>query len=96
MIIFINNKVKIAVNNQRIKNKFHSIGIYPMIWVQGPKGEKWDKGDSFKILETCDSYNELIEEHPVDTSGDCYLVNGVLYFWDEDVKIFENGESIVE
>ena len=46
MIIFINNKVKIAVNNQRIKNKFHSIGIYPMGWVQGPKGEKWDKGDS--------------------------------------------------
>lgn len=52
--------------------------------------------NSFKILKTYYCYNKLIKRYPFDTGGDCYLVNGVLYFWDDDVKIFENCESIVE
>ncbi len=77
------------MNNQIIKNKLHGIGIYPMVGVQGPKG------DSLKKLGTYDSYDKLIKKHPVGTSGDCYLVNGVLYFWNENIKNFENGRCIV-
>lgn len=80
------------MNNQRIKNKLHSIGIYPMVGVQGPKGEK---GDNLKILGTYNSYDELIREHPTGIGGDCYLVNGILYFWNENIRSFENGGSIV-
>ena len=78
--------------NQDIKNKLYNLGIYPTVGVRGPKG---DKGDSLKILGSYESYEELVENHPTGVVGDCYLINGILYFWNDEKGIWDEASKII-
>lgn len=45
------------------------------------KGEKGDPGTSIVIKGKYDTYEELVQDHPTASEGDCYTVNGVLYVY---------------
>ena len=53
----------------------------------GPTGSTGDTGATGAGLNIKGSYNtyeELINEHPTGNDGDCYLVNGSLYVWNDN------------
>ena len=47
----------------------------------GPTGDTGATGAGVTIKGSCNSYEELINEHPTGNEGDSYLVNGSLYVW---------------
>ena len=61
----------------------------------GPAGATGDTGATGAGLTIKGSYNtyeELIHDHPTGNPGDCYLVNGSLYVWNENT--WENVGNI--
>lgn len=78
--------------NQDIKNKLYNLGVYPTVGVRGSKG---DKGDSLKIFGSYESYEELVKNHPTGIVGDCYLINGILYFWNDEKGIWDEVGKII-
>lgn len=61
----------------------------------GPAGSTGDTGATGAGLTIKGSYNtyeELINEHPTGNDGDCYLVNGSLYVWNDNT--WENVGNI--
>ena len=61
----------------------------------GPAGSTGDTGATGAGLNIKGSYNtyeELINEHPTGNDGDCYLVNGSLYVWNDNT--WENVGNI--
>ena len=61
----------------------------------GPTGATGDTGATGAGLTIKGSYNtyeELIHDHPTGNPGDCYLVNGFLYVWNENT--WENVGNI--
>ncbi len=80
-------KVLEARDNQRRYTKlFSNISA-----VQGPKGPK---GDGIYLKGAYNSLEELIENQPNPECGDCYLINGSLYVWEEDKNMWINGGYI--
>ena len=49
----------------------------------GPTGPR---GKGIEILDSYDTYEELLEKHPKGNSGDCYLIGDILYIWNQDKK----------
>lgn len=49
--------------------------------IRGPKGED---GVTTTILDYYDTYNELINNHPIGNLGDAYIVGPDLYVWTRD------------
>ena len=47
----------------------------------GPTGDTGATGAGVTIKGSYNSYEELINEHPIGSEGDSYLVNGSLYVW---------------
>ena len=76
-----NDKYKNIIDNQRIRNRLHDAGVYPIMGPRGPKGED---GRGLQILNNYETYDELVKLHPIGNVGDCYSVNGILYIWDND------------
>lgn len=94
------NKIKRIEENQRIKNRLGELGIYPSVIQEitgptgpkgeigptGPKGDTGPQGAGLSIEGSFDTLDELKQAHPTGNIGDCYIVQGVLYIWDEDHK----------
>ncbi|MDO4369495.1 MAG: hypothetical protein Q4C29_03055, partial [bacterium] len=74
-------KIKRLKENMKIKTKLYELGIYP---IPGPQGSKGDKGTSIKLKGGYGSFDELVLNHPVGELGDTYVVDGELYYWDEN------------
>ena len=69
---------------QRLRHEYASgqISYSKAVCLAGAKGDKGEDGSSVKILGSYDTYEELIEAHPLDNeNGDGYLINGDLYIW---------------
>lgn len=86
-----NENIKEALENQKIRNKLLKSGIYPIIGPRGPKGEK---GEGLTILGNYKSYEELIKYHSTGNIGDCYSINGTLYIWNNDNSTWDMIGSI--
>ena len=82
------------IENQKIRNRLLKAGIYQTIGSTGPTGPTVPKGNSVNILGDYDSYAELIKEHPTGNCGDCYLIKGTLYVWNNDTNIWDKIGSI--
>lgn len=86
------NKIKRIKENQKIKNRLSELGIYPSVIqeVVGPTGPKGDmgptgpQGKGLSIEGSFETLDELKQTHPIGNIGDCYIVQGILYIWDEE------------
>lgn len=85
------NIFDMAMENQRIRNRLMQAGIYPGM---GPTGPKGDKGDGINILGDYDSYEALVRDHPFGNCGDCYLIGGILYVWNDRDNTWDKIGSI--
>lgn len=94
------NDMKVVIENQLIRERLLKAGVYPMMGPcglkgeKGEKGDKGDKGDGISILGDYVSYDELIREHPTGNVGDCYLVGGNLYVWNDSTSSWDMVGSI--
>ena len=69
---------------QRIRHEYASgqISYSKPVCIAGAKGDRGEDGTSTKILGSYDTYEELVEAHPLDNeNGDAYLIQGDLYVW---------------
>ena len=69
---------------QRTKYTYASgqVSYSTPVCIAGAKGDRGEDGTSTKILGSYDTYEELIQAHPLDNeSGDGYLIKGELYVW---------------
>lgn len=82
------DKIKNIFENKIIRERLYNAGMYPMIGPTGPR----EKG--IEILDSYDTYEELLEKHPKGNSGDCYLIGDILYIWNQDKKEWMATESI--
>ena len=102
------NKIRRIEENQRIKNRLSELGIYPTsvqeivgptepqgeIGPTGPKGDTGPQGTGLSIEGSFDTLDELKKTHPTGNIGDCYIVQGVLYIWDEEKQDWINIGNI--
>lgn len=86
-----NNKIQIIKENIMLKNKLESIGLCGII---GPTGPRGNPGTNINIKGSFSSLEELIQTHPQGKMGDTYLINGNLYYWNEDTMMYENAGNI--
>ena len=52
-----------------------------------PKGTK---GDSFNVLGSYDTIDELKKNHPTGNIGDAYIIDGDIYVWSDNTKDWKN------
>ncbi len=74
-----------------LRRKLKELGICNIIGPTGPRGAP---GTGISIKGSFISLDELKNEHPVGTMGDTYLINGDLYYWNEDIMDYENAGHI--
>lgn len=86
-----NDNIKGILDGRRIRNRLRKAGVYSMV---GPRGPKGDKRDGISILGDYTSYEELINNHPSGNRGDCYLVGGDLYVWNNEKLTWDNVGNI--
>lgn len=77
--------------NAILKNKLNSIGIFSIIGPTGPRGEP---GTNINIKGSYDSLEELKQMHSQGNIGDTYLIDGDLYYWNDEEKSWENAGHI--
>lgn len=86
-----NEKIRNVKENIILKNKLNSIGICEIIVPTGPRGMS---GTNINIKESFESLEELKRNYPQGKMGDTYLINGDLYYWNEDNMLWENAGHI--
>lgn len=85
------NKCQEIIENEKLRKKLNSIGIYSSIGPTGPRGLP---GTNINIRGSFNSIDELINAHPQGSMGDTYLINGDLYYWNDDSMSWENAGHI--
>lgn len=75
-----------------IRNKLNELGICPIVGPTGPRGLP---GTSISIKGGYDTLEDLEKAHPTGNEGDTYVINGKLYFWDNEKKSWESAGHIV-
>ena len=85
------NKCQEIIKNEKLRKKLNSIGIYSSIGPTGPRGLP---GTNINIRGSFNSIDELINAHPQGSMGDTYLINGDLYYWNDDSMSWENAGHI--
>lgn len=85
-------KIKKIKENLEIKNKLNELGIYGIV---GPTGPRGIPGTGVTIKGTYDSLEKLIQEHPIGTEGDTYIINGELYYWDSQSMNWKTAGKII-
>ena len=83
----IDNFMEIA----EIRNKLKKLGICGVVGPTGPRGMP---GTNINIRGSFNNLDELIKTYPQGKMGDTYLINGDLYYWNEDKMIWENAGHI--
>lgn len=86
-----NEKIECLKNKLEIKNKLNKLGICGLVGPTGPRGKA---GTNINIRGSFNSLEELINTHPKGNMGDTYLVNGNLYYWNDDIMMWENAGHI--
>ena len=86
-----NEKIECLKNKLEIKNKLNKLGICGLV---GPTGPREKAGTNINIRGSFNSLEELINTHPKGNMGDTYLINGNLYYWNDDIMIWENAGHI--
>ncbi|MEE1476274.1 hypothetical protein [Fusobacterium sp.] len=84
--ITIEGNITIGENGNWFQN-----GLDTGIKAQGPKGED---GKGLTILDSYSSIEDLKDQHPVGNIGDAYLVNGILYIWDNALQDWRGSGNI--
>lgn len=84
-------KIQDIKKNIMLKNELQSIGICSII---GPTGPRGNPGTNINIRGSYPTIEELIEAHPEGNTGDTYLINGDLYYWNEEIMTWENAGHI--
>ncbi len=77
--------------NILIRKKLKELGICSII---GPTGPRGIPGTSINIKGSFNTLDELKAAHPTGVMGDTYLVNGDLYYWNEDSMSWEDAGHI--
>ena len=77
--------------NIKLRKKLSNIGICSFIGPTGPRGLP---GANINIKGSFESLEELKNVHPKGEMGDTYLINGNLYYWDEENKMWGNAGRI--
>ncbi len=85
------NRCQKIRENAILKNKLNSIGIFSVVGPTGPRGEP---GTNINIKGSYESLEELKQNYPQGDIGDTYLIEGDLYYWNEDVKNWQNAGHI--
>lgn len=100
------DKIKLLKENNKIRNELYKLGICPIMGPTGPRGLTGDigpkgdigptgpKGNDLQILGAYSTYDELVKEHPIGNIGDTYLVDTVLYIWDDIKKEWSKSGNI--
>lgn len=97
IIINFDDKIARIMENQKIKKRLHEIGIYQPVQLNsviGPTGPTGPKGDGLQIKGDYNTYEELINNHPTGNSGDCYIIEGILYIWNTENNSWDNVGNI--
>lgn len=82
------DKISLIKKNQEIKKKLNELGICA---IQGPTGPK---GDGLLVKGSYDSVEELNNNHPTGNIGDCFIIDGFMYIWDDDNKTWHKSGNI--
>lgn len=85
------NEIKMALDNVKVRQMLHNVGIHNFI---GPTGPTGPKGTGLNIQGTYNTKEELIKEHPTGVDGDCYIVGGMLYTWDSNNNSWTSAGNI--
>lgn len=97
IIINFDDKVSRIMENQKIRERLHEVGIYPHIQektIIGPTGPTGPRGDGLQIKGDYNSYDDLIKNHPTGNSGDCYIIQGILYIWNTENNSWDDVGNI--
>lgn len=84
-------KIKNLRKNMELKNKLNSLGIFGIVGPTGPRGMP---GTSINIKGSFDSLDELKKTYPEGQMGDTYIIDGELFYWNEDNMDWENAGHI--
>lgn len=87
-----NKNIKCIEEKIMLKNKLSELGICCIVWPRGPRGLP---GTSITIKGGYDSLEELRRKHPRGNDGDTYVIDGSLYFWNEESMDWESTGHIV-
>ncbi len=82
------SEINKVIRAQNIRRELYKLGIGNTIGPTGPRGY------GINIQGTYNSVDELIKEHPTGCNGDCYIINGFLYLWDIDKKMWKKEGKI--
>lgn len=94
IIINFDDKIARIMENQKIKKRLHEIGIYQPVQLNSVIGPTGPKGDGLQIKGDYNTYEELINNHPTGNSGDCYIIEGILYIWNTENNSWDNVGNI--
>ncbi len=61
----------------------------------GPTGPQGEDGTSVTIMGNFNTFDELIDKHPIGTTGESYLVNTDLYVWANENNAWVNVGQIM-
>ena len=75
----------------KIRSKLKGLGICGIVGPTGPRGMP---GTNINIKGSFNSVEELERTYPQGKMGDTYLINGYLYYWNEDSMSWENAGHI--
>ena len=87
-----NKNIKCIEEKIMLKNKLSELGICGIV---GPRGPRGLPGTSITIKGCYDSLEELRRKHPRGNDGDTYVIDGSLYFWNEESMDWESAGHIV-
>lgn len=87
-----NKNIKCIEEKIMLKNKLSELGICCIV---GPRGPRGLPGTSITIKGGYDSLEELRRKHPRGNDGDTYVIDGSLYFWNEESMDWESAGHIV-
>lgn len=79
------------IETAEIRNKLKKLGICSGVGPTGPRGLP---GTNINIRGSFNSLDELIRTYPQGKMGDTYLINGNLYYWNEDSMSWEDAGHI--
>ena len=69
-------------------------GLQGLQGLQGFVGQVGPAGSGVLILGSYNNFSDLINEHPIGSIGDAYLVLGDLYVWDATHNVWQNVGAI--
>lgn len=83
------NKIK---EQQKLRKELLDLGFGCSII--GPTGPTGPSGEGLSILDTYDTEDEFLKNHPTGTKNENYLVGMNLYIWSDELNNWKNAGSL--